>query len=86
MASVDPSGQEDMYSLLDELRKRMTIVMVSHNLSAISTYVDKVACLNQRLYYHGSKEISTEDIQAAYGCPVELLAHGAPHRVLRRHE
>jgi len=86
MAAVDPSGQEEMYRLLDELRKRMTIVMVSHNLSAISTYVDKVACLNQRLYYHGSKEISEEDIQAAYGCPVQLLAHGTPHRVLRKHE
>jgi len=86
MAAVDPSGQEDMYALLDQLSKRMSIMMVSHNLSAISTYVDKVACLNQRLYYHGSKEISAEDIQAAYGCPVELLAHGAPHRVLRRHE
>jgi len=86
MAAVDPTGQEEMYGLLDELRKRMTIVMVSHNLSAISTYVDKIACLNQRLHYHGSKEISEEDIQAAYGCPVELLAHGTPHRVLRRHE
>ena len=86
MAAVDPAGQEDLYGLLDELRQRMTIVMVSHNLSAISTYVDKIACLNQRLYYHGSKEISEEDIQAAYGCPVELLAHGTPHRVLRRHE
>lgn len=86
MAAVDPTGQEEMYHLLDELRQRMTIVMVSHNLSAISTYVDKVACLNQRLYYHGSREISAEDIQAAYGCPIELLAHGTPHRVLRRHE
>ena len=86
MASVDLTGQEDLYGLLDELRQRMTIVMVSHNLSAISTYVDKVACLNQRLHYHGTKEIPAEDIEATYGCPVELLAHGTPHRVLRRHE
>jgi hypothetical protein len=24
-------------------------------------------------------------LEAAYGCPVDLLAHGHPHRVLRDH-
>ncbi|MCK9356226.1 MAG: metal ABC transporter ATP-binding protein [Dehalococcoidia bacterium] len=86
LANVDTTTQDDIYRLLAELRTRMTIVMVSHNLSAISTYVDKVACLNVRLYYHGSREIPPEDVEAAYGCPIELLAHGMPHRVLRRHD
>lgn len=86
MANVDSSTQEELYELLSELSHRMTIMMVSHDLSAISAYVDKIACLNRRLYYHGSKEIPAEDIEAAYGCPIELLAHGMPHRVLRRHD
>jgi zinc transport system ATP-binding protein len=86
LANVDTTTQDDIYRLLADLRTRMTIVMVSHNLSAISTYVDKVACLNRRLYYHGSREIPPEDVEAAYGCPIELLAHGMPHRVLRRHD
>lgn len=86
LANVDTTTQDDIYRLLAELRTRMTIVMVSHNLSAISTYVDKVACLNVRLYYHGSREIPPGDVEAAYGCPIELLAHGMPHRVLRRHD
>ena len=86
MANVDSSAQEEFYSLLSRLRRQMAIMMVSHDLSAISVNVDKVACLNKTLYYHGSKEIPTSDIEAAYGCPVELLAHGMPHRVLRRHD
>jgi zinc transport system ATP-binding protein len=48
--------------------------------------VSKIACLNQRLYYHGSRELSNEDIEKAYGCPVEMIAHGTPHRVLREHD
>ena len=86
MANVDSTAQEEFYSLLSRLRRKMAIMMVSHDLSAISVNVDKVACLNKTLYYHGSKEIPPGDIEAAYGCPVELLAHGMPHRVLRKHD
>ena len=85
-ASVDPAVQTGFYELLDRLKKRMAIVLVSHDLSAISIYVDKVACLNRQLYYHGSKEIGPEVLEATYKCPVQMIAHGAvPHRVLKEH-
>jgi len=64
----------------------MTIIMVSHDIGAVSVFVDKIACLNQRLFYHGSREISSEVLEATYKCPVQLIAHGnVPHRVLREH-
>jgi len=63
----------------------MAIVMVSHDITAVSVHVSKIACLNRRLYYHDSKELLAEDLEAAYQCPVELIAHGIPHRVLREH-
>lgn len=85
-ASVDPAVQTQFYELLERLKKRMAIVLVSHDLSAISIYVDKVACLNRQLYYHGSKEIGPEVLEATYKCPVQMIAHGAvPHRVLKEH-
>jgi zinc transport system ATP-binding protein len=64
----------------------MAIVLVSHDISAVSIYVDKIACLNRKLYYHSTKELPMEDLEAAYRCPVDLIAHGFPHRVLREHE
>jgi len=87
-AGVDSAQQTDFYDLLCHLNRDMgiAIVLVSHDVTAISTYVSKIACLNQRLYYHGSKELSNEDIEKAYGCPVEMIAHGTPHRVLRKHD
>jgi len=85
-ASIDPTMQTEFYELLEELKKSLTIVMVSHDIGAVSVYVDKIACLNRQLYYHGSKEITPEILEATYKCPVQLIAHGTvPHRVLKEH-
>ena len=85
-ASVDPTMQTEFYELLERLKEQMAIVLVSHDISAISIYVDKIACLNRQLFYHGSKEIGPEVLEATYKCPVQMIAHGTvPHRVLREH-
>ncbi|MBC7084871.1 MAG: ABC transporter ATP-binding protein [Methanomethylovorans sp.] len=82
---VDAVMQKEFYELLKELKQNIAIIMVSHDISAISIYVDKVACLNRKLHYHNSKELSPEDLDASYACPVEMLAHGMPHRVFKLH-
>ena len=84
-ASVDATTQSEFYELLAELKHRITIVLVSHDLSAVSIYVEKIACLNRRLFYHNSKEIPSDELEAAYRCPVDMIAHGVPHRILRGH-
>jgi zinc transport system ATP-binding protein len=86
MASVDSPMQTELYELFEKLRQRMAIVLVSHDISAVSIYVDKIACLNRRLFYHNSKELTAEDLEATYQCPVEIIAHGVPHRVLKEHK
>ncbi|MDR6223358.1 metal ABC transporter ATP-binding protein [Methanococcoides alaskense] len=85
VTGIDTMMQMEFYELLKKLRSRVTIVMVSHDISAVSVLVDKIACLNGKLHYHGSKELIPEDIEQTYGCPVELIAHGVPHRVLHKH-
>ncbi|MBE0523423.1 MAG: ABC transporter ATP-binding protein [Methanosarcinales archaeon] len=84
-AGIDTLVQTEFYELLEKLKTKMTIIMVSHDISAVSVYVDKIACLNHKLFYHDSKELTAEDLEAAYQCPVELIAHGVPHRVLKHH-
>lgn len=84
-AGIDSLMQTEFYELLERLKQIMTIVMVSHDITAVSAHVSKIACLNRRLFYHDSKELMSEDLEAAYQCPVELIAHGIPHRVLREH-
>lgn len=85
--SVDTEAQQHIYELLNEINQHgVTILLVSHDLNTISSHVKTIACLNRELHYHGEKEITPEMLQAAYGCPVELIAHGIPHRVLATHK
>jgi zinc transport system ATP-binding protein len=91
-ASIDARGQAEFYRLLKTLNKDITILVVSHDLVAISTHVKSVACVNKRLHYHNQAEITGEMLEEMYPCieeevcPVELVAHGLPHRVLKRHQ
>ena len=85
-ASLDTRVGVSVFELLKELAEEVTLVLVSHDVGVISRYVKTVACLNRRLYYHHSKEITQEMFEAAYGCPVDLLAHGHAHRVFDDHQ
>lgn len=90
-ASIDAKGQNEFYSLLKELNQTITIIVVSHDLMAIAGSIKSVICVNRRLHYHGHAELTAEMIEMMYDCtadetcPVELIAHGLPHRVLHKH-
>jgi len=82
---IDVSAQTRFYEILHELHQEMAVVMVTHDISAVSVHVDRIACLNRRIFVHDSGELTDRVIAGVYGCPVELIAHGVPHRVLREH-
>ena len=85
-AHIDTPTEARFYDILDELKQFLTIVLVSHDIGVISAHVSKVACLNRRIYTHDSRELTEDMVRAAYHCPVDLIAHGVPHRVFREHE
>jgi zinc transport system ATP-binding protein len=85
MASVDPQVSANFYELLSRLNEHVTILMISHDMSAISSHVKTVGCLNRRLFYHGGRQITPDMLEAAYQCPIDLIAHGVPHRVFPEH-
>ena len=85
-ASIDPKTGKSVFSLLNKLNETTTIILVSHDMGAISSYVKKIACLNKTLVFHDSKEITNEMLEETYQCPVDLIAHGLPHRILNEHK
>lgn len=85
-ASLDSSVVGAFYELLQALSERMTIVLVSHDLSVMSKYVRSVACLNRTMHYHHSREITREMVEEAYGCPIDFVIHRHSHVVLGDHE
>jgi len=85
--SVDFEARTHIYDLLHQINQQgVTILLVSHDLNVISSYVKTIGCMNRKLHYHGEKAITPEMLKAGYHCPVDLIAHGLPHRVLAEHE
>jgi zinc transport system ATP-binding protein len=86
-ANVDQHSRFDIYELLNQLNQTMTILLITHDTLAVSSYVKNLACLDQSLVYHGTPQNSGEAIEKMYNCPIELIAHGhIPHRVVKSHQ
>ena len=88
---VDVPSQDNFYHLINELRKdlSMTIVFVSHDIGVITSYVDDIICLNQKLFCHGApaEVLAGGLIGEAYGSEAEIIMHGhaVPHRLVGTH-
>lgn len=78
---VDYLAQEKFYDLLGQLNQehKLTIVLVTHDYGIVNKHVNKVACLNQKLIYHGEH---SEFCQSAV---VQELLRGGHHFVSHRH-
>ena len=52
---VDAETQAAFYDMLDRLNRSegLTIVLVTHDIGIVNKHVNRVACLNQKLVYHG---------------------------------
>lgn len=78
---IDVVGQEDFYHLLKGIQKRLnlSIVMVSHDIGVIPSYVDEIACLSRTLHYHGNPlgAFNDEVLRELYGKSMEILMHSA---------
>ncbi len=85
-ASVDQNIKESIYDLLSRIPKSMTVVLVTHDIGVVSSLVNRVACLNQTLFTHYDNKLTAQMLEDAYGCPVDLIAHGVPHRVFEPHD
>ncbi len=74
-ASVDISVEQDIYEILKELNKEMTILLVTHDVSFVSKYVNKVFCVNRYLHAHKLDELTNLDIQEAYNQSMKMIKH-----------
>lgn len=85
-AGVDPNFEVGLYDLLKEWNKQATVVVVTHDIGVVSRYVRSVACVNRTLVFHQEGKITAQMMDMAYACPVDLVAHGLPHRVYPVHD
>ena len=74
-ANIDQRAEGDIFDLLAMLNARLTILVVSHDIAFISSYVDRVACLNRTLVCHRTDAIDADLIHQLYGEAVRSVAH-----------
>jgi zinc transport system ATP-binding protein len=85
-ASIDTRGQDEIYEYLHALNSAgTTVLLVTHNVGAVSAYIKSIACVNRELFFHPDGVLDETTITKAYGCPVDIVAHGLPHRVYHQH-
>jgi len=78
-AALDSTRQEKLFQLL---RRQcddtgMSVIMVEHDIAAISSHVDSVACLNRRIHHHAMRgeQIPESIWQAMYGEHIRIMHH-----------
>lgn len=74
-SNVDSLVEARLLDLLRELNRRMTIVMVSHDLGFVSSLVESVICVNRRVVVHPTSEMTGHAISDIYGGEVRMVRH-----------
>jgi zinc transport system ATP-binding protein len=78
---VDQESIEQFYGLLRSLKEDngMTMMIVSHDVGVMTQWVNKVACVQKKIHFHGTAhdfEHNHEKIvQQMYGDSMKLLSH-----------
>jgi zinc transport system ATP-binding protein len=80
-SGLDTGGQAQLFAMLEDLRRRykLTVIMVSHDVTALAHYADQLACLSRTLHWHDRSELISEAVlRQVYNC--ELDAFFIQHR------
>ncbi|KMK75978.1 metal ABC transporter ATP-binding protein [Alkalihalobacillus pseudalcaliphilus] len=76
---VDTQSVQQFYSMLKKLNKvkEITLLLVTHDIGAMTDYVTDVACLNKTLHFHGHSDefMADPDLSKMYGHDVHLITH-----------
>ena len=84
---LDPAMSEGFYRFLNRLHSELslTILLVSHDVMAVSEIVKSVVCINRRIVAHGRPEtvFTSANLECLYGKQALLFGHGlVPHLVV----
>jgi zinc transport system ATP-binding protein len=74
-ANVDSLIEARLFEILREINRRMTVVVVSHDLGFVSNLVESVVCVNRRAVVHPTSQLTGELIREIYGGDVRMVRH-----------
>jgi zinc transport system ATP-binding protein len=74
-AGLDQKVEQDFFELLRELNRSKTVVLVSHDLGFVASFVRTVICVHRRVDVHPTSALDGATIQELYGGDVRLVHH-----------
>jgi zinc transport system ATP-binding protein len=74
-ANVDSLMEARLFDILRELSRRMTVLVVSHDLGFVSNLAESVVCVNRQVVVHPTAELTSEQIGEIYGGHVRMVRH-----------
>ena len=74
-SSVDKKSQENFFNLLSRLQKSMAIVLVTHDLGAVSTRINRIVCLNKTINYDGPAREGLSKLDETYKGSINIISH-----------
>ncbi len=72
---VDVSVGKKLSALLKELNRRMTIIMVTHDMGFVYDMISNVACVNRSVVVQPARSLDGASIQELYGEPMRQIQH-----------
>lgn len=75
-AHVDTVAENKLMDLLKQISRKLTVILVSHDLGFVSKYVDTVVCVNKTVQTHPTNALTGAIIQELFGSHIELVQHG----------
>lgn len=74
-ANIDPVGEQSIHELLLELKKSMTILMVTHDLQTIVDKVGRLLCVQRKVTSLQAKEVCEHFALGLYHTPLTTTPH-----------
>ena len=74
-ASVDATMEKDIYDTLKMLNVDTTILLITHDVGFVSSYVNKICCLNRFASMHSVEELTGKSLFDIYSESSKFLQH-----------
>ena len=74
-ANVDQTVEAQLLETLRKLQKRLSILLVSHNLGFVSALVDHVLCVNRSVHIHPTTKLTGQTLAELFGTEVSIVRH-----------
>ena len=78
-ANLDKKIESELFQLLKKLNERLTVLMVSHDPTFVSDFVEEVVCVNRSVALHPTAAMDRHLLHELYDLPMKLVRHDLGH-------